>query len=371
MMAVCDAIVVGGGLVGSAVAYGLATKGLSVVVLDEGDVAIRASRGNFGLVWVQGKGDKLPEYADWTRSSADRWTAFAETLSGEIGLDIGYRKTGGIHLCLSDEEMEERISLLRRLHNQAGPAGYDYTLLDSKEVASMLPGIGPSVVGGSYGPHDGHTNPLYLLRALHAGLARMNVKYRTGRRVDRIVAEKGSFRVYSGEETFVAGKLVIAAGLGSKVLGPAVGLDIPVNPLKGQILVTERARPLFKMPTTFVRQTEEGSIMMGDSHEDVGFDVCSTVDILSQIAARAVSSFPVLSSLRVVRAWAALRIMTPDGYPVYDESERFPGAYSVTCHSGVTLAAAHALRLAPAIADGSFRQLLAPFSGKRFHVQTA
>ncbi len=368
-MTAYDAIVAGGGLVGSAVAYGLAREGLCVVVLDEGDVAYRASRGNFGLVWVQGKGDGLPAYADWTRSSADHWPAFAETLTDEIGQDIGYRKRGGVNLCLSEAELEDWQALLARLHNQSGPAGYDFRLLDRQELADLLPGIGPAVVGGTYGPHDGQVNPLLLLRSLHAGLARHRGTYRPGAKIERIEASGGSFRVEAGGDSFVAAKLVIAAGLGSRALGQQVGLDVPVDPLKGQVLVTERAKPLFDLPTLYVRQTTEGSIMLGDSHEDVGFDITSTAGVIGNIAARAVKSFPMLRDLRVVRSWAALRIMTPDGFPVYDESERCPGAYAVACHSGVTLAAAHALRLAPAIVDGRFRELLAPFSAKRFHVQ--
>jgi len=368
-MSAYDAIVVGGGLVGSAVGYGLAGEGLSVAVLDEGDLAYRASRGNFGLVWVQGKGDGLPAYADWTRGSADRWPAFAEAMSAEIGLDVGYRKPGGLHLCLSDWEMEERLSLLARLHNQAGPSGYDYRVLDRKDLADLLPSLGPTVVGGTYGPHDGHVSPLLLLRALHAGLARRKAAYRPGAKVERIEATGGGFRIEAGGARYSAAKLVIAAGLASRALGREVGLEVPVDPLKGQILVTEKARPLFDLPTSCVRQTEAGSVLLGDSHEDVGFDIGSTVNVLGEIAARALRSFPVLRDLRILRAWAALRIMTPDGFPVYDQSETCPGAYAVTCHSGVTLAAAHALRLAPAIVDGSFRELLAPFSVERFHVQ--
>lgn len=362
-----DAVVVGGGLVGSAVAYGLAEEGLSVAVLDEGDIVFRASRGNFGLVWVQGKGDGMPAYADWTRGSADLWPGFADRLSGEINIDIGYRKPGGVQLCLSDEEMEARALLLRRMHNQAGPNGYAYRMLDRQEVRDLVPGVGPAVVGGSYCPHDGHVSPLYLLRALHAGLTARKVAYRSGTKVEAIGREGGTFIVHCGRESIAADKIVIAAGLGSRELGRQVGLDVPVNPLKGQILITERARPLLDRPTTFVRQTEEGGVMMGDSHEDVGFDVGSTVGVMREIARRAVRSFPMLKDLQVVRAWAALRIMTPDGFPVYDESASHPGAFSVTCHSGVTLAAAHALRLAPAIANGGFAALLEPFSAKRFH----
>lgn len=64
-----DAIVVGGGLVGMAIAYGLIRNGLKVTVLDEGDIAHRASRANFGLVWVQSKGVGMPAYARWSRRS--------------------------------------------------------------------------------------------------------------------------------------------------------------------------------------------------------------------------------------------------------------------------------------------------------------
>ena len=80
-----DAIIIGGGLVGAAVAYGLARRGKKPVVLDEGDVAFRASRGNFGLVWVQSKGFGVPEYQRWTRRSSEDWAAFSNELKAETG----------------------------------------------------------------------------------------------------------------------------------------------------------------------------------------------------------------------------------------------------------------------------------------------
>ncbi|MEO8442932.1 MAG: FAD-dependent oxidoreductase, partial [Betaproteobacteria bacterium] len=82
-----DSLVIGGGLVGSAVAYGLARRGLKVALLDEGDVAFRASRGNFGLVWVQSKGLGVPEYQRWSRQSSALWDDFAVELKQESGVD--------------------------------------------------------------------------------------------------------------------------------------------------------------------------------------------------------------------------------------------------------------------------------------------
>jgi glycine/D-amino acid oxidase-like deaminating enzyme len=70
--------------------------------------------------------------------------------------------------------------------------------------------------------------------------------------------------------------------------------------------------------------------------------------------------------VRLVRTWAALRVYSPDGFPIYDESARYPGAFVVTCHSGVTLAAAHALRIAPWIAGGAMPEEIPAFTGSRF-----
>src|SRR5438552_12216327 len=100
-----DAIVIGGGLVGSAIAYGLARAGLQAALLDEGDVAFRASRGNFGLVWVQSKGDGAPHYQRWTRQSADEWPALAAELLSGTGIAVGHQRSGGVHLCLDEAEL--------------------------------------------------------------------------------------------------------------------------------------------------------------------------------------------------------------------------------------------------------------------------
>src|SRR5207248_1292375 len=74
---------------------------------------------------------------------------------------------------------------------------------------------------------------------------------------------------------------------------------------------------------------------------------------------------------KIVRAWAALRVMPPDGLPIYDESEEFPGAFTANCHSGVTLAGAHANAFAPMVAAGALDPMMMPFSAKRFDVSAA
>ncbi|MGA3397888.1 MAG: FAD-dependent oxidoreductase [Acetobacteraceae bacterium] len=363
-MSAYDMIVIGGGLVGGAIAWGAASRGASVAVLDEGDIAYRAARGNFGLVWVQSKGAGMPPYAHWTRRSSELWPELARALTATTGVDTALAQPGGLAFCLSDREWEDRAAMLRRMHNESGDIGT--RMLDRAEARAMVPGLGDRVVGASFCPIDGHASPLHLLRALHAALPAQGGAWLPGRKVDAIDAAPHSFTLHCGTERFTAAKLVIAAGLGSRDLAPRVGLSMPVHPLQGQIIVTERLRPFLHYPTHVARQTAEGSVMLGDSQEDVGFDTSTKVAVLREIAARNVAIFPALQAASIVRMWAALRVMSPDGFPIYEQSEQFPGAFAATCHSGVTLAGAHALALAPAILAGELPDALQAFSSRRF-----
>jgi len=370
-MELYDAIVIGGGLVGSAIGYGLARAGLRTALLDEGDVAYRASRGNFGLVWVQSKGDGAPHYQRWTRRSADEWPALAEELLTKTGIAVGHQRPGGVHLCLDETELAARRAMMERMRTQSGNFGFDYRMLDRRELADLLPGLGPAVIGGSWTPYDGHANPLNLLYALHKGFVEKGGRYFPNSPVTEAGVAPGEFRIRAAGGEIGAPKVVLAAGLGNAALAPHFGLCAPVKPLKGQILVTERARHVLPMPITTIRQTVEGSIMLGDSQEDAGFDTSQRPAVMQTIARRAVLSFPWLRDLQIVRAWAALRVMPPDGLPIYDQSERFPGAFTANCHSGVTLAGAHANLFAPMVAAGVLDPTLEPFSARRLDVSAA
>ena len=344
-----DFIVVGGGLVGMSIAYGLALLGRQVSVLDENDDALRAARGNFGLLWVQGKGYQNKAYAQWSRRSVALWPRFNDLLHADTGIDLHLRQPGGFQLCMSDAELAEETHRLNWLQ-AAFDGDYPFEVLDPDQLKARLPGIGPGVVGACYTPMDGHVNPLKLLHALHVACMQRGVKMINGVTVESIDHHVGGFELRAGQQRFRTGHLVLAAGLGNRPLGAMLGMDVPVRPNRGQILVTERLKPFLHYPTTYVRQTDEGTVQLGDSLESVGFDDRTSSTVMADIAARAVQCFPRLGEVRMVRAWGALRVLSDDGYPIYEAAHDSPGAYVVTCHSGVTLAAAHALRLAPWIA---------------------
>ncbi len=362
-----DCAVVGGGLLGASIAWGLARLGQSVAILDEGDDAIRASRGNFALVWVQSKGLGMPEYAAWTIKSSDAWAGFAASLREQTGLDVAFQRPGGFHLSLSERELEARGAQMKRLHNQPGSPDTRTVILERAEIAKMLPDIGPDVVGGSYCPIDGHVNSLRLFRALHTGLAQMGATYLPRHAVTGIRQAGGMFELTTPIAEVRAGKVILAAGNANMKLAPLVGLEAPMLPERGQIIVTERVQPFLKHPVVTVRQTDEGTVMIGDSREETTDPTGMTTPINTMMASRAVRMFPRLGGVNVVRTWAAIRVMTQDGFPIYDQSATHPGAFVTCCHSGVTLAANHALTFAPMIAAGALdTDALAAFSARRF-----
>lgn len=359
--------IIGGGLVGMAIAWGLVRQGKRVTLFDEGDVAFRAARGNFGLVWVQGKGVHLPDYARWTRLSAALWPDFARELEEETGVSLQLSKPGGLELFIEERELDSYEANLQGLREALG-GDYPFERLDGPALRKLLPAIGPDVAGAVYGPEDLHCNPLYLLSALAKAFVGRGGRIENGAAIRGLTPDSGGFVLDNGEQWAVE-RVVLCAGLGNTALAPMVGLEAPSWPDRGHLLITERLQPFMDYPTAHVRQTGEGTVQIGASHEEAGFNDATSAQMIGGIARQAARMFPILENVRVVRSWAALRVMSPDGHPIYDESANHPGAFVATCHSGVTLAAAHAMLLARRIAgDDPGIPYLESFSAARFRI---
>ena len=364
-----DWIIVGGGLVGASIAYGLIQKKpqLRILVLDGGDTDHRASVGNFGLVWVQGKGYEFPAYAKWSLQGADLWPQFASQLSHKSQIDIAYQRQGGLEFALSQQQLnalsEEMAAMAR--HTQGA---FQYTILDRDAALALQPGLGEAVVGAVYSPQDGQVNPLSLLSALHKANQLHGVEYQARCPVEHIEVLEQGFNAVG----FVAKHIVLCAGLDNQRLGKQLDMHLPVSPVKGQILITERASAgTLTYASPQMRQTAEGTIQIGGSHEHVGLDDRSTLEIMQTIADDAVALMPGLAQLQLVRTWGALRIMSPDGAPIYQRSHKYTGAFGVCCHSGVSLAAAHAGPLSSWLLnalDGDQKTLIEAMSNDRFPI---
>lgn len=346
-----DYAIIGGGVVGLSLAWGLIRRGHKVIVIDGDDGSFRASRGNFGLVWVQSKGIGAPHYARWSQRSAALWAEFAGELGQASGTDLRLEQRGGYDFHLSEASLAAKVKQYETLRDELD-GDYPFEVLGNNALLREEPEVGPKVTGAILHHQDGHVNPLKLLRALAADFMAQRGQILSGEHVEDVSHPNG-FRLTCRSGRIVeAGKVVLSAGLGAMTLGPKLGFKAPVHPQRGQVLITEKLPKMMNRPSGIIRQVDEGGIQIGDSKEDVGLDDSTTLDTTAAIAARAIAVMPGLERAQLVRSWGALRVMSPDGLPIYQKSETMPGAALVTCHSGITLAAAHA-QLLPAWLEGA------------------
>lgn len=363
--------IIGGGVVGLSIAFGLVGRGHRVAVFDEGDGAFRASRGNFGLIWVQGKGLNQPAYTRWTRQSAAAWKDFAEDLTARSGQNLSLVQDGGYVIHMDEKALDADRKRYALLRDQLG-GDYPSEVMGRNALQSEEPNIGPKVAGALYCREDGHVNPLKLLGALAAEVRHAGAAIRVNTKVTDVTGHTAGYRLTLADGSrHIAQKIVLAAGLGALQLGPRLGFKAPVHPQQGQVLITEKLPKLMNRPNTEVRQVDEGGVQIGASSADLGFDDRETLQTTAALARNAVDMFPILRKAKLLRSWAALRIMSPDGLPIYQQSETHPGVFYVTCHSGVTLAAVHARVLPLWLTGDATAPDLSMFGEERFHVQAA
>lgn len=346
-----DNLVIGAGVVGLSVAFGLLQAGHKVTILDGADGDLRASHGNFGLIWLQGKGARYAPYARWTWEAVHLWPAFAEELAEISGVDVALEQHGGYEFFTDPQEHQ---AFAADLATQAKTLGHDfaYRNLNGDTLRREVPGLGPGVAGATFCAHDGHVNPLRLLHGLRIAVQHLGGVIQTDRTVHQIARNGVSFcATFADNNTYGAGRVFLCAGLGAMQLAPQLGFKTMVRPQRGELLITERLATRLPFLSSTIRQVDEGGVQIGGTRAEVGLDDRETLPKMRDLARHAVTVWPALKDVNVVRSWGALRVMTSDGYPVYGRAPDGSNAFLVTCHSGVTLASVHAKRLTAWIDD--------------------
>ncbi len=339
-----DVLIVGGGLIGCACAYSLAKRGVRVALLERDDLAAGASGACDGHVCCQSKAAGL--HLDLARRSVTLY----RDLSAELGAETGFRERGSWLIAETPGEMDA----LTAGAEQRRSGGLAVSLHSGAELHAAEPVLAEGLAGGSFCATDGQTDPWRTTLALRGAATRLGAEFLLGETALRLLAQ-GS-RV-TGVETrrgrYDAGAVLLAVGAWSAELCAPLGVQLPVRPRRGEILVTEPMPPMLssvvlhapyvagklhageERPATLVlEQLEEGNLMLGSTRSYSGLDARNTPAGLSAIAAEAYRLAPGLRDLPIVRSCRGRRPAAPDGLPLVGPLPDLEGLFVATGHEG-------------------------------------
>jgi len=351
---IADVMVIGGGVIGCASAYFLSKAGLNVALIEKGGIGSGTSSHCEGNVLVH---DKMPGYD--SRMARLSQQLFPEVMA-DLNGDIGWRQPGSLLVAESDEELEVAADFALRM----GKAGIPVDVLDAAALRKLEPQLAPDLAGGLFFPTDASLNPLLLCSALSDAIRRAGAAVLSHTEVLGIDRDKRGAvcGILTKEGRMAAGCVVNAAGVWAPAIGRMVGLDIPIKPRQGQILVSERtmlpaARSIVefgylmakfgnrtyrrRIPPEMERYniafvyepTEAGNFLIGSSRRFTGMDIRCHPAVLRCLAARALRFLPGIRRTSIIRSYAGLRPYTPDHFPIVSET-RVPGFYVAAGHEG-------------------------------------
>jgi glycine oxidase len=360
-----DVVLVGGGVIGCALARELAERGARVAVVERAEPGSEASGAAAGMLSPQAESIERTPFFDLCLASRELHRVWARELAGETGIEVGYRRCGVLR-CLFDEEaapLAEAFSWQRSLGLAVEP-------LDACSAAARTEKrISDAVRGALFFPEDGLVDGARLTHALAVSARARGARIHVGETVRRCLLREGRcVGVETGSGTLSAGQVVIAAGAWS---GFDAGLpfSIPVGPVRGQIV--ELAAD-FELPTivqddrVYVVPRPGGRVLAGATVEHVGFRKEVTAGAVAGLIDSATRLVPGLSRAGFIRAWSGLRPGTPDGLPILGGTP-VPGLFVATGHfrNGILLAPATARGMADLL-SGATVASFAPFSLSRF-----
>lgn len=361
-----DVIIVGAGIIGAACARTLAAAGWDVTVVDRGTTAGGTSSACEGNLLVSDKGPGcelvLAQYA------ATLWKGTVGQLADELGSEfpsVEYDQKGGLVVATTDAG----ASMLHSFAASQRDAGADAQVLTPADARTLEPDLAPGITAAVFYPEDSQVQPTIATEALMASARRFGARLCentavTGPILDSAGALVG-VKTAAGE--LRASRVLIAAGPWSGQVAEIVGVRLPVRPRRGELLVTSRMRHrVFHkvydadyvgavgsdeselQTSSVVESTASGTVLIGSSRQQVGFDSRLRVDALAEIAVKALRLFPFLANAAVMRSYGGFRPFMPDHLPVIGEDPRMPGLWHAAGHEGagigLSLATAEIIR---------------------------
>jgi D-hydroxyproline dehydrogenase subunit beta len=351
-----DVVIIGSGLVGACCADELSAVGLSVVVVDRGNLTSGTTASGEGNILVS---DKPPgPELDLARLGRRRWIELAD----EIGTDIEFDEKGGV--VVADDDAS--AAGLARLAAEQRSVGIQAIEATGDDLQELEPHIAPGLTLGMYYPEDCQVQPVLasaalLRRARGRGAAVLGRTVVTAIEVDAVHRVRA---VVTTRGTIATPWVVNAAGPWSGEVAALAGLHLPIEPRRGHILVTEPRGTLIRhkvydadyvgtltadpgdaQVSAVVEGTRSGTILLGSSREFVGWDRQVDGDLVRRIGARAVQLFPILADIKVMRTYVGFRPWLPDHLPAIGEEPSVPGFIQATGHEGAGIGLAPATGL--------------------------
>ena len=325
-----DVVVIGGGARGCSCAYHLAKAGVGVTLVEKANIASACSGATFALILISQKDPGF--YAALSLESAKLY----QGLEHELGEDLEYRPVGTMSLV----EDEKRLAGVEQFVKQQNRVpGLKVELLSGDEARKLEPALTPDLVAACFCAQDAHLNPYRLTVGYARAARRLGANILTNTKVTGIEVEHNRVRaVVTDHGRIRTDTVVVAAGVHMAEIGQMMGLTIPVVASRGQVITTERTRPILNRPVGSLRQTADGTILIGVTYQFVGYDKEVTYENMTRNARRALRLFPPLRNLNVVRLWAGLRPFPVDGLPIMGPVPQIKGVLLATGHSGITLA---------------------------------
>lgn len=354
MMNNYDVVVIGAGVIGTSVAYHMAKKGLKTALVERGDIASGTSSHCDAVALIC---DKLPGIdTDMGFASLQRF----KELKDELPYDFEFVRRGCFYVFETEAEAEAAAGYVEEQRKD----GYDMWMLDQKEIFEKEPYLARDLIGGFWSDPDAGVNPYKLCFSFVEALKQMGADVMPHTEVLDITLENGKVSgVVTDRGTLRTDKVINCGGVWSPMLGKMVGLDIPIEPRKGLIMISERGNPVvhqkvqefgymmskfdnikFTRPVServernnvamVIEPTSADNFMLGSNREFKGYNIKSEIDAMKAEAERAIRFFPIIRDINCIRTYAGMRPFVTDHLPIVSEVDEVPGYYIAAGHEG-------------------------------------
>jgi glycine oxidase len=364
-----DVIVVGGGVIGCAIAYYLSRERARVVVLERGLIGGEASGAAAGMLAPLAEAHGPSPFLDLCLASHRMFPELADTLRAEVGVDIEYVPSGLLRVVFTEAQEAE---LRSHLEWQAG-LGMRVRWINGDTARGLEPLLSPRLRGAVYSPLEHQVNPGKLVQGFARAAEAQGAVIRQETPVAGLL-RRGSrvTGVRLAGETLSADAVVLAAGPWTRHLAAALGVRVPVKPVRGQMLALGGGPPPVRHiiwgPKGYMAPKVNGFLFVGATVEEVGFRKTTTVRGLTSLRRMANALVPALTHAIQVDAWAAFRPGSADSLPILGAVPGWKGLSIASGHfrNGILLSPITGQLMARSLLDGKPAEGLSAFSPARF-----